>query len=232
LHSGGYYRHRMKTSVSVLFSALLFFSAAATFAQEAVTEKPASEPEVTTTEESTPVSAPEQRHKPKSSHRKSTGASLRDMMTQEEFQAMGLDKLTPTELEHLTWWMQGFRRGAGASPATRTAAAAPAAAAAAPAAEATAGTAAATAETKKKIHYPWLAKKEAIYSRVDGMIGPLTGRSIITLEDGTKWKQANADDRYRPQIKDHPPAAVLPTTFGWKMRIEGMPDFYVNPVMQ
>jgi len=221
----------MKTSVSVLFSALLFFNAAATFAQEAVTEKPASEPEVMTTEESKPAPTPEQRHKAKPSHRKSSGGTLRDMMTQDEFDAMGLNKLSPTELEHLTWWMQGFRHGAGASPATRTAAAAPAAAPA-PVAEASAETAATTAETKKKIHYPWLAKKEAIYSRVDGTVAPLTGHSIITLEDGTKWKQANADDRYRPQIKDHPPAAVLPTTFGWKMRIEGMPDFYVNPIME
>lgn len=224
----------MKTSVSVLFSALLFLNAAASFAQEAVTEKPASEPEVMTTEESTPTAAPEQRHKPKPSHRKSSAGTLRDMMTQDEFDAMGLNKLSPTELEHLTWWMQGFRRGAGASPATRTAVAAPAAAAAAPAAaaQATTETAATTAETKKKIRYPWLAKKEAIYSRVNGMLGPLTGHSIVMLEDGTRWKQANADDRYRPQIKDHPPAAVLPTTFGWKMRIEGMPDFYVNPVME
>jgi hypothetical protein len=221
----------MKTSVSLLFSALLFFNAAATFAQEAVTQKPASEPEVMTTQESTPTAAPEQRHKSKPSRRKSSGGTLRDMMTQDEFEAMGLNKLSPTELEHLTWWMQGFRRGAGASPATRTVAAAPAAAPA-PAAEASAETAATTGETKKKMRYPWLAEKQAIYSRVNGMIGPLTGRSIITLEDGTQWKQANADDRFRPQIKDHPPAAVLPTTFGWKMRIEGMPDFYVNPVKE
>jgi hypothetical protein len=225
----------MKTSVSLLFSALFFCNAAVTFAQEAVTEKPPSEPEVMTTEESTPAPAPEQRHKSKPSHKRSSGNTLRDMMTQDEFEAMGLNKLSPTELEHLTWWMQGFRRGAGASPATRTVAAAPAAApaaAAATGAQATAETAATTAETKKKIRYPWLAKKEAIYSHVNGTIAPLTGHSVITLEDGTQWKQANADDRFRPQIKDHPPAAVLPTTFGWKMRIEGMPDFYVNPVME
>ena len=221
----------MKTSVSLLISVLLFLNTAAAFAQEAVTEKPASEPEVMTTQESTPTAAPEPRHKSKPSHRKSSGGTLRDMMTQDEFEAMGLNKLSPTELEHLTWWMQGFRRGAGASPATRTVAAAPAAGPA-PAAEATAETAATTAENKKKIRYPWLAKKEAIYSRVNGTVAPLTGHSIIMLEDGTRWKQANADDRYRPQVKDHPPAAVLPTTFGWKMRIEGMPDFYVNPVME
>lgn len=140
------------------------------------------------------------------------------MMTREEFEAMGLDKLTPGELEHLTSWLQEQRRAAAKS-------AAPAGPAVAAAGEATAGTA-------KKVHYPWLAKKQAIYSRVDGALGPLTGRSIIILEDGTKWHQANSDDRYRPEVKDHPAAAVLPTSFGWKMRIEGMPDFYVNPISE
>ena len=219
----------MKIPLSVLLGALLFFNVVSATAQEAVTAKSAQETEVVTSEEATPTPTPAERPKQKASRKKSSGGTLRDMMTREEFEAMGLDKLTSSELEHLTWWMQGYRRGAGAGAAPRTTTAAPAVASTA---EATAETAAAAAETKKRIHYPWLAKKQGIYSRVNGILGPLTGRSIVTLEDGTKWKQANADDRFRPQITDHPPAAVLPTTFGWKMRIEGMPDFYVNPVSE
>jgi len=218
----------MKIPLSVLLGALLFFNVVSAIAQEAVTEKSAQQSEEVTTEEATPTPAPAERPKQRASRKKSSGGTLRDMMTREEFEAMGLDKLTPTELEHLSWWMQGYRRGAGAGAGTKLAAAP----ASAPVVEANAETAAAAAETKKKIHYPWLAKKQGIYSRVNGMLGPLTGHSIVTLEDGTKWKQANADDRYRPRITDHPPAAVLPTSFGWKMRIEGMPDFYVNPVSE
>jgi hypothetical protein len=218
----------MKILVGVLLGALLLFNVASAIAQEAVTETPTSpQSEETATEGPTVTTTPAEHPRQKTSRRKS-GSSLRDMMTREEFEAMGLDKLTPGELEHLTWWLQEHRRGAARS----TAPAGPAAAAAGEATtEAAEGGAAGTAG-KKKIHYPWLAKKQTIYSRVDGALGPLTGRSIITLEDGTKWHQANSDDRYRPEIKDHPAAAVLPTSFGWKMRIEGMPDFYVNPVSE
>jgi hypothetical protein len=218
----------MKISPSFLLGALLLFNVGFVIAQEAVTEKPASQSQETMTEEAAPTPAPAERPKKKASHKKSSGGALRDLMTQEEFEAMGLDKLTPSELEHLSWWMQGYRRGAGAGAAPRVAAAS----AAAPTAQAPAETATAAAETKTKVRYPFLGKKQAIYSRVDGVLGPLTGHTIVALEDGTKWKQANADDRFRPRTTDHPPAAVLPTSFGWKMRIEGMPDFYVNPVSE
>ena len=219
----------MKVPVSLLLGALLLFNVISAIAQEAVTETPtAPQTEEAATVETTPTSTTAERPKQKPSRRKSS-SGLRDLMTREEFEAMGLDKLTPGELEHLTWWLQGYRRGAARS----TAAPGPAVAATGEAPAQTAEVAAAAAaEQKKRIHYPWLAKKQPIYSRVDGTIGALTGRSIITLEDGTKWHQANSEDRYRPQIKDHPAAAVLPTTFGWKMRIEGMPDFYVNPVSE
>jgi hypothetical protein len=71
---------------------------------------------------------------------------------------------------------------------------------------------------------------DVIVSRVDGAFYGLTGRTIIRLEDGTVWKQANADDRYRPKNSDHPAAAVIHGVFGYKMQIEGMQPFYVDPV--
>jgi len=52
----------------------------------------------------------------------------------------------------------------------------------------------------------------------------------VELEDGTKWKQANADDRFRGSPVDHPGAAVIRGVFGYKIRIEGVPEFYVDPV--
>ncbi len=73
-------------------------------------------------------------------------------------------------------------------------------------------------------------KLDLIASRVDGSFGGLTGRTIIRLEDGTAWKQANADDRFHARVTDHPGAAVVHTIFGYKMRIEGTPEFYVDPV--
>ena len=73
-------------------------------------------------------------------------------------------------------------------------------------------------------------KLDLLVSRVDGSFNGLTGGTVIRLEDGTAWKQANADDHFRPRVTDHPGAVVTHTLFGYKMRIEGTPEFYVDPV--
>jgi hypothetical protein len=73
-------------------------------------------------------------------------------------------------------------------------------------------------------------KMDLLVSRVDGTFNGLTGRTVIRLEDGTVWKQANADDRFRPKVTDHPAAAVIHGIFGYKMQIEGTQEFYVDPV--
>lgn len=73
-------------------------------------------------------------------------------------------------------------------------------------------------------------KMDLIVSRVDGDFGGLTGATVIRLEDGTVWKQANSSDHYRPSVTDHPGAAVIHGVFGYKMRISGTPEFYVDPV--
>jgi hypothetical protein len=73
-------------------------------------------------------------------------------------------------------------------------------------------------------------KMDLLVSRVDGSFDGLTGRTVIRLEDGTVWKQANADDRYRPKVTDHPAAVVIHGIFGYKMQIEGTQEFYVDPV--
>jgi hypothetical protein len=73
-------------------------------------------------------------------------------------------------------------------------------------------------------------KMDLVVSRVSGSFPGLTGKTIIQLEDGTVWRQANKYDHYGPSPVDHPGAAVVHSTFGYKMRIEGVPEFYVNPV--
>jgi len=73
-------------------------------------------------------------------------------------------------------------------------------------------------------------KLDLLVSRVDGSFNGLTGRTVIRLEDGTVWKQANAEDRFRPKVTDHPGAVVIHGIFGYKMRVEGTQDFYVDPV--
>jgi hypothetical protein len=73
-------------------------------------------------------------------------------------------------------------------------------------------------------------KLDMLVSRVDGTFNGLTGRTVIRLEDGTVWKQANAEDRYRPRVTDHPAAVVIHGIFGYKMQVDGTQEFYVDPV--
>jgi hypothetical protein len=126
--------------------------------------------------------------------------SVKEMMSPEEFKAAGLNKLSADELQKLDAWLQGYRQ------VTEQAA------------------------EKKATARASRTKMDLIVSRVDGQFNGLTGRTIIRLEDGTVWKQANADDRYRARVTDHPAAAVIHGVFGYKMRLEGTQEFYVDPI--
>jgi hypothetical protein len=128
---------------------------------------------------------------------------IQQIMTPEEFKAAGLNKLSPDELAKLNAWIQGYRQVAE-QKAEKVA----------------------TARASKVER----TKMDLLVSRVDGSFTGLTGRTLIRLEDGTVWKQANAEDRYRSKNTDHPAAAVIHGVFGYKMQIEGTQPFYVDPV--
>ena len=141
--------------------------------------------------------------------------SVQELMTPDEFKAAGLDKLSEDELQHLDAWLQGYRQTTEKRVSEQV-------------------EKKATEEIKKateqaKARAPRLLA-ERVVSRVDGTLGGLTGSTVIKLEDGTVWKQANHDDRYHPVVTDHPMVSVSRSAFGYKMRVEGMPEFYVNPV--
>jgi len=125
---------------------------------------------------------------------------IQKIMSPEEFKAAGLNKLSPDELAKLNAWLQGYRQ------TTEQAA------------------------EKKGAARAARTKLDVLVSRVDGTFNGLTGRTIIRLEDGTVWKQANADDRFRAKNPDHPAAAVIHGVFGYKMQIEGTQPFYVDPI--
>jgi hypothetical protein len=129
--------------------------------------------------------------------------SIKEMMSPDEFTAAGLNKLSADELQRLDAWLQGYRQVTEQTAEKK-----------------------ATAKASAESH----AKMDLLVSRVDGTFNGLTGRTVIRLEDGTAWKQANADDRYRPKVTDHPAAAVIHGVFGYKMQIEGTQEFYVDPV--
>jgi len=132
--------------------------------------------------------------------REKMSEDIQQIMTPEEFKAAGLSKLTPDELAKLNAWLQGYRQ------VTEQAA------------------------EKKATARASRTKLDVLVSRVDGTFNGLTGRTIIRLEDGTVWKQANDEDRFRPKNPDHPAAVVIHGVFGYKMQLEGTKAFYVDPV--
>lgn len=188
-----------------LLAVVFFCNVGSVISQQAVGEKTKSDPEETPATEETPAKSENQ----KVTEGKSA-KSIQEVMTADEFAAAGLDKLSPAELEYLDAWLKGYRHTAEKKAAEK-----------------------ATEEVTAKV-----AKErprmplDTMFGRVDGTIGPLTGRTIIKLQDGTKWKQANAEDRYRPRVADHPAVMVTHSAFGYKMQIEGMPAFYVNPIRE
>jgi hypothetical protein len=84
-------------------------------------------------------------------------------------------------------------------------------------------------KTEKKVKQSFFKFGEPMLSRVDGSFSGLRGNTVIKLEDGTVWRQANSDDHYGASPIEHPGAMVVHTGFGYKMRIQGVPEFYVNP---
>jgi hypothetical protein len=149
--------------------------------------------------------------------KKLAGHSIQEVMTPDEFKAAGLDKLSEDELQHLDAWLQGYRQTTE-KHATEEAEK-----------KADVEIKKATTEAQAKAPEKRLLVNR-VTSRVDGTFVGLKGATVIKLEDGTIWKQANKDDRYRSPVTDHPMVSLSHGPFGYKMRMEGTPEFYVNPV--
>jgi cytoskeletal protein RodZ len=209
----------LRFAVVVCSISLLMISALR--AQEAIETRKAPE-------ESSPEPTPIPSKKSTASEEKPK-KSLEETMRPEEFKAAGLDKLNEDELQHLDAYLQGYRQAAKKKATEQAQAEAhdeinKANQKAEEAQKAT--------EVAKKEAASSRTKLDSLVSRVDGTIDGVKGHAVIRLEDGTVWKQTNPDDRYPATVKDRPTAVVMHTTFGYKMRIEGMPEFYVDPVVR
>ncbi|HWY51655.1 MAG TPA: hypothetical protein VNW72_09245 [Chthoniobacterales bacterium] len=155
---------------------------------------------------------------------KKPARSLEETMRPEEFKAAGLDKLNEDELQHLDAYLQGYRQSAQKKAAEQAQA------------KASEEIKKATVKATEEANQSARTKLDSLVSRVDGNIDGVKGHTIIRLEDGSVWKQVNGidhtDDHFRATVTDHPTAVVFHTTFGYKMRIEGMPEFYVDPIVK
>jgi hypothetical protein len=201
----------LRFAVVILIS---LFAVSGLRAQEAVEPNKSPTPEVTKPEET-----PEKAAKKEATPQK-PAKGVEETMRPEEFKAAGLDKLSEDELQHLDAYLQGYRQSTQ-KKATEQAQA-----------QATEEIKKATVKATEEANKTARTRLDTLVSRVDGTIDGLKGHTQIRLEDGTVWKQANADERYKAPITDHPAAVVVHGTFGYKMRIEGMQEFYVDPVVR
>jgi hypothetical protein len=127
---------------------------------------------------------------------------IQKMMSPEEFKAAGLEKLSPEELQKLNEWLRGDREKTVKAAEVK-----------------------ATKEGHRKI--------DVLVSRVVGPFYGLKGNTIIKLEDGTVWKQANRTDHIKgPGLENLGVAVFNAGIFGYKMRIQGTQEFYVDQVRE
>jgi hypothetical protein len=193
---------------------LLFVTAMTVRGQEAVetstssTEATPADTGAQPSQESTPApeAKPSRHSKKERTGEQRAAGDIQDSMTADEFKAAGLDKLNSDELKNLNAWLQGYRQKAETKAAE-------------------------TAVTEAKKKSKAIFSGEAVLSRVnDDNFAGVNSHTIITLEDGTKWKPANPDDHFHAQVTNHPPVKVTHGSFGYKMHIVGVPEFYVDPV--
>src|SRR5438874_3476259 len=191
-----------------LFAFVSLLAASSLRSQEAVEVKSSTPSEETTSEA-------KKSSKPEASPQK-PAKSLEENMRPEEFKAAGLDKLSEDELQHLDAYLQGYRETAKKKAAEQAKVKADE-----EIKRANEKADKATEEANRNAPSA-RTKLDTLVSRVDGNIEGIKGATQIRLEDGSVWKQANKDDRYRAPVTDHPAAVILHTPFGYKMRIEGM----------
>ena len=134
--------------------------------------------------------------------------SLKQMMTPEEFQAAGLKKLSPGELEHLERFLQGYREQAVQQVAKAT---------------------------EQRIDPPptreQATHQAVVENHIKGPFTGLTGRTRVLLDNGSIWQEANENDKFLCHL-DSPDVVLVRTVFGYKMYVTGAPRwFYVRQVV-
>jgi len=120
-------------------------------------------------------------------------SSLEERMSQAQFHASGLDKLSPEELKNLNDWLRGHP-GPAAAPTVVT-------------------------ETGQPVFYPKDSGREPIESKIDGKFTGWRGATIFKLENGQEWTQAESGS-FSNGSYDHPTVHVKPMMLGsWLLSI-------------
>ena len=117
-------------------------------------------------------------------------SSLEESMSQAQFRAAGLDKLSPAELKALNDWL---RSHASATTTLVTPSGQPA--------------------------FYKDSEREVIESRIDGTFTGWTGKTIFRLENGQEWTQTESGSFSNGKY-DHPKVRIKPMILGsWLLSV-------------
>ena len=147
--------------------------------------------------------------KPTASPALAENVSLRQLMTPEQFKAAGLNKLSPDELANLERFLKGYRDQTVEAVAKET-------------------------EERAKPtrnRAPGGDAGKFIQAHVQGSFDGLKGRTLITLDNGSVWRQAN-DEKVSVHL-DSPEVILVRSAFGYRMFVVGLTKpFYVRQILQ
>jgi hypothetical protein len=125
----------------------------------------------------------------------SSTQTLEERMSQAEFHAAGLNKLSPEELHQLNAWLQNH---GAATPTIKV-----------------------VGTNGQPVFYPHESERETVESHLAGSFSGWTGHSVFTLDNGQQWQQAESG-AYDSGKLDHPAVKIKPMLLGsWLMYVDG-----------
>lgn len=124
----------------------------------------------------------------------SQSPTLEERMSQAEFRAAGLDKLSPEELQRLNAWLQAHGGG------TQTKYVSPGG---------------------KPVFYPESSERTVVESRISGTFTGWRGKSVFKLDNGQEWRQSESGTFSAGEMAN-PAVKIKPMLLGsWLMVVDG-----------
>ncbi|MDR3389134.1 MAG: hypothetical protein P4L92_18995 [Rudaea sp.] len=125
-------------------------------------------------------------------------SSLEERMSQAEFHAAGLDKLSPDELKSLDDWLRTHNT--------------------------VVTTVVTTTPSGEPVFYPRDSDRQLVESRIDGPFNGWRGHTVFKLENGEEWTQQESGAMVCGSV-DHPKVKIKPMLLGsWLMYVESCGD--------
>lgn len=133
-------------------------------------------------------------------------ASLEEQMTGKEFEAAGLDKLSPQELASLNAWIRMHSLATLDAPRFD---------------DSGAQVSGDAGNDKPGIEE---MEREPIVARINGKFAGWDGHTVFKLENGMIWAQVDKDKFYTRELIN-PTVVIEPAMFGtWRLKVEGFDE--------